>query len=413
MASVSKRKWKYNGIEREAWAVRFFDAKGKHCQKTFERKKDADKFKQQVERDLSDGTHVSRSDGVLIRVACDEFMRLQEDRMRRGSIGRGRYVNMKKTIDLNVVPILGHRKLHDVTAVDVEDWFRVLTREHGLSAHTARGRLADLNLLFMFGRRRGYLKVNPAPDAIKEIGSIPHVKVDTFSVSQVRTLLSLLEERPRYEIAIPGFEQPRKGITIEAFKREGGPQKRAYAIFRCMVHIAAFCGLRVSEIRSLRVSNVDLIQRVIRVRHSLDGWNNLKGPKTRAGIRDVPMPEHIADMVQEIIAEHYVQNDLELIFATRGGRPVPMPDFRLWWYYLLKRAGLYREEGGKQFHFHALRHFATSSWIASNLPPQIAANLAGHSHFDTTLGIYTHIVDEGDRRGMLTIEDMSKRLTAA
>lgn len=412
MASVSKRKWTHNGKEKEAWAVRYYDAKGKHCQKTFKLKKEADAFQRKVETELSDGTHMSRSDGSLLRDACDEFLKLQEDRVKRKAIGNDRYLNIKTTIDRNVIPILGHKKAHAVTSVDMEDWFRTVVRDHGLAPTTAKERMGDVDMLFTFCRRRGYTKINPVPDAIKEIGRIPRVKVETFKVSQVKHLLELLEERPRYAVEIAGFDQPKKGLAIAGHSRQGGPQKRAYAIFRCMVHIAAFMALRVSEIRALRRHNVDFERKIIMVRHGLDGNNKLKGPKTAAGVRNVPMPDHIAVMIKDVLAEHYVENELEFIFATRGGLPIPMPDFRQWWYLLLDRAGLYRKGEKKQFHFHALRHFATSMWTSANLPPAVAAALAGHSHFDTTLGIYTHVVDDGDARGSATIEGMSLRLIA-
>ena len=154
----------------------------------------------------------------------------------------------------------------------------------------------------------------------------------------------------------------------------------------CVVSLAAFCGLRWGEIVGLTLDNILFEERVIRVRHSLTAEDVLKGPKTRAGKRDVPMPDHIAKMLSEWAAHHYIDNDRRLFFRAKlGGKLCSGWFHKAHWHPLLIRAGI-----KEKYHFHALRHFA-ASWMIENgwSLPDVAAML-GHSKFDMTLQVYAH-----------------------
>src|SRR6266540_3408927 len=67
--------------------------------------------------------------------------------------------------------------------------------------------------------------------------------------------------------------------------------------------LALFCGLRRGEIVALRSKNVDLDEEIIRVRESLeettDGGLRFKGPKSKAGVRDVTLPAIVTDALHE------------------------------------------------------------------------------------------------------------------
>jgi integrase len=178
----------------------------------------------------------------------------------------------------------------------------------------------------------------------------------------------------------------------------------------CAVNIAAFCGLRYGEVMALSLDTADLDQRVFRVRHSLTRWDVLKAPKTKAGVRDVPIPTHVALMVRDWIAKHYVPNERGLIFRTASGGAYNGGNFHNNdWGLLLVRAGL-RE--GERFHFHALRHFAASWMIEHGLPLTDVASLLGHSKFDMTLQVYAHPVVGGNRRHE-AMDRMASALVAA
>jgi len=68
---------------------------------------------------------------------------------------------------------------------------------------------------------------------------------------------------------------------------------------RAAVLLATFCGLRLGEIRALRVRHLDLLHRTVRIEGQYeelsDGTLVLGPPKTDAGRRTITMPAFVVD----------------------------------------------------------------------------------------------------------------------
>src|SRR5262249_50734799 len=86
------------------------------------------------------------------------------------------------------------------------------------------------------------------------------------------------------------------------------------------VVISVFCGLRRGEVLALHWGDVDLNGNVLHVRQAVEetrgGGLRLKAPKTSAGVRDVTMP----DIVAETLSTHR-RDTLERHLAVGLGRP--------------------------------------------------------------------------------------------
>lgn len=181
-------------------------------------------------------------------------------------------------------------------------------------------------------------------------------------------------------------------------------------------HLATFSGLRLGEIGALQIASspisagIDFDRRMIRVRHSLNCYDDLKEPKTRAGKRDIPLPEHTATLIKRWMERHAVLEDRGLIFRTSTGGMVTGANIYRSWTDLLRRAGLHHAQ--RPFHFHALRHFCASWMIENRVPVTDVAMLLGHSKFDTTLQTYAHPVVNVSARNA-AIEAMVSSLPAA
>jgi integrase len=373
MASVRKRIWKYNGQTKTAFVVAYTDLSGKRRLKTFRLKKQADEYRMKVEREIEHGDHVAASASLTVAAICAEFIRTQEDRLADGRIGRGRLANLVKCINISVLPHLGARKMQHLRSVDIENWYRSLCRDGGLSPTTAKDRVFTLRLVEAFAQRRGYLKKSPISEALKELRGTRPPTIRIFTRDEIAALLRSTEVRGH------------------------GRHERTFELLRCAVHLAAFCGLRWGEIMGLTRAAVDLDGRLIKVRHSLTDWDELKSPKTPAGVRDVPMPCHLRDMLRDWLARFYVENPRDLVFCTSSGGRVSAANFHAeFWRPLLARAGLIRD--GNNLHFHALRHFAASWMLENGLPLMDVASLLGHKKFDVTLQVYAHPIIGGSRR---------------
>jgi integrase len=76
---------------------------------------------------------------------------------------------------------------------------------------------------------------------------------------------------------------------------------------RAMVLLASWCALRFGELIELRRKDVDLTDRLVRVRRAavrVDGGWQVGDPKSDAGRREVAIPPHIVPAIQHHLAEH-------------------------------------------------------------------------------------------------------------
>lgn len=384
MASVGKREWTSPGGEkRSGYEVRYKDGT-KHRSKTFRLKKEADAFRRKVESELADGGHIPESEARTVAQVCEMFVRHTEDRMSDGRIGKARHHDIKTGVDRHITPRLGTVKIKDLTWQIVERFYADC-RKAGLGPRTIKKYADILRSVEDYAFKRGLTKQRVVTAANSELRGIPRGKVRTFTVQQIETLLA----------------------AVDARHHRG--KHHGHLLTKCYVHLAAFCGLRFGEIGGLTWGCIDFEKRLLLIRHSLSAWDELKGPKTRAGVRDVPMPSNVAALLLEWRERFKVANERDLVLLLPSGRSVAASEFHAgYWKPLLTRAGLW-EKGQDAHHFHALRHFAASCFVDMGMSlPRVAATL-GHSTFDMTLQVYAHEIRGGDRQHDV-VDVMSGRL---
>lgn len=95
-------------------------------------------------------------------------------------------------------------------------------------------------------------------------------------------------------------------------------------VLRLMVWLAVLVGgLRVGEACALRLKDVDLDNQILHVRHSVNrdpdhaGMFILDTTKTKAGIRDVPIPSVLIPMIRKHIREHCVDRTPQSLLFQR------------------------------------------------------------------------------------------------
>ena len=135
-------------------------------------------------------------------------------------------------------------------------------------------------------------------------------------------------------------------------------------------------GLRRGEALALHSDNIDYENKVINVKQSVYFKNNraeLKEPKTQAGYRQV----FLLDCLIPIL-----KNKKGYIFG--GEQPLSEQAFRWHW----KR---YSKESGVTITPHQLRHGYATILYENDISQKTAQKLLGHSSYQTTADIYTHI----------------------
>ncbi len=149
---------------------------------------------------------------------------------------------------------------------------------------------------------------------------------------------------------------------------------------RAMLELLYASGLRVTELVSLKVTEVSLSEGVVRVTG--------KGSKTRL----VPMGEEATDWITRYLNEarpHILERRLsDSLFVTNRGDAMTRQAF----WYLIKRYAL-QASIHKPMSPHVLRHAFATHLLNHGADLRVVQMLLGHADISTTQ-IYTHVARE-------------------
>jgi integrase len=185
----------------------------------------------------------------------------------------------------------------------------------------------------------------------------------------------------------PGAGRNRRLSDEEETKLLALVDKHSNPMLRWIVRIAIETGMRSSEIVGLKIAQVDLERRVVRLQETKNTM-----PRT------VPLSMAALEVIKQAIANPVRPKDTELIFFGEPGRDwIRRPyNFNKSWLTIKEAAGL------KDLRFHDLRHEAVSRFVELGLSDQEVSAISGHRSMQM-LKRYTHLraedlVDKLDRR---------------
>ncbi len=116
----------------------------------------------------------------------------------------------------------------------------------------------------------------------------------------------------------PSHRHDPRALTAEeinAFIECINPAYRTVALF------AALTGMRLGEYRELRRCDIDLENRIIHLTRNATGEGEevtIKEPKTKAGIRDIPMSATLCELIETHLEEQGKRPQNALIFPSRN-----------------------------------------------------------------------------------------------
>ncbi len=387
MASVNKRRWTHKGVTKEAWVLRYTDNDRKRRMETFKSKKAADGRRLVIEQEVDMGVHTAKRETVTLGEAVDAWLR-ECDRRHKIGDGMAGYTlnNYIRQAHNNIIPEIGAIRLTNLTANRMQDFANDLSVR--LKPSTVTNIAVILRSVLKFAVTRKWLRRNPLADQPLRVPSITGDQIDVPSKEELRSLLQVLARRRR-------FEQP-----------------RAYLHRVAMVMLALFAGLRRGEISGLLWENVDLEAGLIYVRHSYSSIDGLRAPKTKAGIRTVPMAPQVLAALRQLSS--LIEGETTgYVLQTKGGNPVqPHHIGNAFWKPIMREAGLLKENGAVRYSFHSLRHAAASLWIEQGLAPLHIKKMIGHASVQMTYDVYGHLFPEDDatRKAVLGASEQFDRL---
>jgi integrase len=269
----------------------------------------------------------------------------------------------------HIVPLLGDYQLGDVTRLVVRDWVVCL-----LSGAASIG--ADEPEPGEEPARR--------PLAEKTIRNAHGV---LYAMMQDAVDNRLIRGNPCYRTGLPRvrfreqryLDEAEIGRLVEATPTHWRPQ----------VVLMLSTGLRWSEAAGLRVKNVDVLARTLRVeetRHELSGGSPLVigPPKTAHSRRTVTYPPEVAALIVPLVSMRH--RDAHLFTAADGTELRQRKFWKGVWLRATMAAGL---EG---LRIHDMRHTHASHLIADNVPLTGIQRRLGHSSITVTSDMYGHLL---------------------
>jgi integrase len=300
--SIRKRTWKTeSGEERSAYVVTYpisdLDSRGKRKRviKTFDRKRDADAFHAQVHVDLSKGVHVPASKSVTVKAAGDNWIDSCGDLERTTVDGYRQHLN------LHINPYIGGVKLSTLTVATVREWQDRLRK--GVPAPgqaEAEPRTADMV------KRVTTSLGSLIADAV-ERGHVGTNVVRNLRANRKRGAERKAERRAKGRLKI--------GIDIPTPAEIDAILAVAKGRWRPFLLTAIRCGLRASELRALRWSDVDFKKATLHVRQRADAYGKIGPPKSESGERAVPIPP----ATLQALREWKIACAGDLVFANGNG----------------------------------------------------------------------------------------------
>jgi len=228
--------------------------------------------------------------------------------------------------------------------------------------------------LVKLGGKRGARKVKPllwtAPrvERWQQTGQVP-APVMVWTAEQCGAFLDSLE----------AGEEP---------KREA---ERLYALF----HLAAYFGLRRSELAGLSWADIDLDSRRLHIRQAQVD-NSLDSTKSADSERQIIIDQETATVLRswrkaqlaERIAWGPAWTDSGRVFTREDGTPLRAAWISVRFGTLANRAGL------PPVRLHDLRHGAATMLLTARQPPKVISDMLGHATVAFTMDTYTEVAEE-------------------
>lgn len=286
-------------------------------------------------------------------------------------VKKSTYAAYQLLIQNHIKPYFGD--LYEVNEEKVQQ-FVFDKLDASLSEKTIRDIIIVLKMILKFGIKNGYLE---------------YVQIDAkFPSKQEKKDLDVLSKADQKKF----MEHLRNNFT---FKNLG--------IFICLS-----TGMRIGEICGLRWCDVDTVEGVIKVRHTLQRIYIIEGetrhtellldtPKTANSVRDIPMSSELLKMLKslnKVVNENYyvISNDI---------KPIEPRTYRNYYKKLCKQLDI------PELKFHGLRHSFATRCIESKADYKTVSVLLGHSNISTTLNLYVHPNKEQKKK---TIDKMLRSL---
>ncbi len=362
MAHIQKRVYnsKRTGQRTVVWQARYSGPDGKERSKRFERRVDAERWLSTNSADIARGLWIDPDAGHI--AFGDYACSWQKIQVHRPSTAEWIDIYLRR----HVLPTLELLPLGSIRPSEVQ---ALIKRQSAtLAPATVETGFRILSAIFKAAVLDRRIAFNPCSGA--KLPERASARVEPPTTNDVLSIIDTMPER-----------------------------------YRALAVTAAGCGLRQAEACGLTLDRIDFLRRVVTIDRQLLTLNgrptHLGPPKTKASVRDVPLPNYVADHVAAHLAAFPVSNQLGLVFTSDSGTPVHRQMLsRIW------AASVKRSDVTAKVTFHGLRHYYASLLIRHGESVTTVQARLGHASASETLNTYAHLWPDAEDRTRQAVDDV-------
>lgn len=280
----------------------------------------------------------------------------------------------------------------------IENYANYLRFEKNASENTIEAYVSDLQKLQDFAEQN-LMNITPITISYEHLQEFLYQisKINYSERTQARWISSikgffsfLLEDELREENPSALLETPKLGLylpdtlsleeiekLISATEENTDLAKRN----RCMIEVLYGCGLRVSELTELQISNINFKENYLKIQG--------KGDK----VRFVPLADYTADFIKNYINDIRSKQKInpkhsDILFLNSRGAQISRQMVFLIIKEIVRKAGIQ-----KNISPHTFRHSFATHLLQNGADLRFIQEMLGHSSITTT-EIYTHLNTE-------------------
>ena len=299
---------------------------------------------------------------VIVTSAPDRTFALAADRHLEALTAKGRSRSHLETVEshirIHLIPYFGTRPIDRIDEEQIIGFVASLRREDK-APKTIKNILSTLHSVFDLAIRKRWISVNPCR------------LVDKPEVPEATDIRFLGQDE------------------LDCVLRDGIPDDDWGVLERPLYLMAAMTGMRQGELLGLRWRDLDWMAQKVRVRQAFVR-GEFKAPKSRRGVRGVPMADKLAGDLERLFQASPFNADDDLVFANpASGRPLDRSKVRKRFQRACRRAGV------RVVRFHDLRHtFGTRIAASGEVSMRRLQEWMGHRDLKTTLVYADYQPDE-------------------
>lgn len=265
---------------------------------------------------------------------------------------------------------LGARSIDTIKPSDAKEW-ALRMKEKGFSYNTISNHKRSLKASFYIAIQDDCVRKNPFDFKLNEV-----IEDDT------KGKVALTEEQ---EQALLSF------IKTD----------NVYHKYYDDVLILLKTGLRISELCGLTVKDIDFKNEIVHIDHQLlkskEQGYYIETPKTKSGIRQVPLSEETIKAFQRVIKSRpktkptEIDGHSDFVFVNHKGKPKVAIDYSTLFVRMVKKYNKYHKENPlPHITPHILRHTFCTKMAHRNMNPKDLQYIMGHSNISITMDWYAH-----------------------